>query len=824
MEVVGKNSAGVWQEFAEATVSPNWTVQPGAGGVVINEVLAINRSLPLGSAGTTDYIELTNTGGTAVDLSGYSLTDDPSAPAQFVFPGGTSLAPGGYAVVYAGAAPGGAGFFAPFALSGEGESVYLYNASSQLVDTVAFGPQVADHSVGRIGRDRAWDLALPSPGAANAAAPQCPPDAIVLNEWLAANNVRITNDFVELYNPLPLPCPLAGLRLGDSIRPAESDHVIAPLSFCAGEGFAVFWADGDGKNGPEGAGENAAHLRFKLDSNYEWLGLYSAAGDQMDLVHFQSQSKDVSVGRSPDGTTGQYQALVVPTPGATNATTSENGPGDPTPVTFTAMTDTFRYNDNDVDYYNASPAFYERTFDASSWPQGAGPFGVDNDLGSGAFGTSLDLNPPTTHYIRGTFTFNGDLSRLQNIELRTFVDDGAIFYLNGTEIHRMQMPGGDISHEDFASRSNPNGDPTVEGPFSVPANLIVNGLNVLAASVHQDDGSSGDVGIGMSLTGELAAEPDPESEIRYAEMVVLADSLRITEMFFNPPGSGDDLEFIELQNTGGSTLALGGVRLSGAVEFTFPEMDLPPGDTVVVVANRPVFELTFGSAMRIAGEYSGRLSNGGEKIRLQLPDPYIANILSFDYNDAWYPATDGGGSSLRFAGSLSSSPLEAWDDAAYWEENPTPDPGGFTAQVIDDFPSWSAANAVTGADGDEDHDGIAHLVEYGLLLSPNDGSGANGPAGLPIIGTSPDNRATLTFEVPSTPWGDLAYAVEASSSVHGPWITIKQKAAGATQWTGLGITSVSAGSAGRDRVTVADLPTIGGANTRRFLRLRFILQ
>jgi hypothetical protein len=53
----------------------------------------------------------------------------------------------------------------------------------------------------------------------------------------------------------------------------------------------------------------------------------------------------------------------------------------------------------------------------------------------------------------------------------------------------------------------------------------------------------------------------------------------------------------------------------------------------------------------ILGRYSGKLSNDGEKIALQLLSPLDAAILRFEHNDRWYPGNDGGGYSLTIADS-----------------------------------------------------------------------------------------------------------------------------------------------------------------------------
>ena len=81
--------------------------------------------------------------------------------------------------------------------------------------------------------------------------------------------------------------------------------------------------------------------------------------------------------------------------------------------------------------------------------------------------------------------------------------------------------------------------------------------------------------------------------------------------------------------------------------------------------------LRASTGINIVGEYSGNLSNGGEEIVLQLPQPLEAAILRFEYSDAWHPATDGDGKSLTIAEPLAHpatwSEPESWRAAA-----PTP--------------------------------------------------------------------------------------------------------------------------------------------------------
>jgi len=67
------------------------------------------------------------------------------------------------------------------------------------------------------------------------------------------------------------------------------------------------------------------------------------------------------------------------------------------------------------------------------------------------------------------------------------------------------------------------------------------------------------------------------------------------------------------------------------------------------------------------GPYDGKFDNGGENTVLQLPLPFEAAILRFEYDDAWYPATDGDGYSL-----VIDDPTGApanWQDQSRWRRS-----------------------------------------------------------------------------------------------------------------------------------------------------------
>jgi len=154
-------------------------------------------------------------------------------------------------------------------------------------------------------------------------------------------------------------------------------------------------------------------------------------------------------------------------------------------------------------------------------------------------------------------------------------------------------------------------------------------------------------------TGRWSNWSDPVPFVAAASSAAsVKDALRITEVQYHPDApppdstyTRDDFEFIELKNTGAQTINLLNVAFTAGVTFQFPEMNLDPGKTVVVVKNLAAFQTRYRTGgMRIAGEYIGGLKDSGELI--SLVDAGGQPIESFTYDDGWYPTTDGDGYSL----------------------------------------------------------------------------------------------------------------------------------------------------------------------------------
>jgi len=149
----------------------------------------------------------------------------------------------------------------------------------------------------------------------------------------------------------------------------------------------------------------------------------------------------------------------------------------------------------------------------------------------------------------------------------------------------------------------------------------------------------------------------------------VAESLRITEIMYHP--EDPNAEFIELQNIGPDTIDLNLVRFTNGIVFEFPALELAAQAYTVVVSDRERFQSLYGMVPTIAGQYTGRLSNGGE--RIGLADAAGKTIHDFRFRDGWYDSTDGSGYSLVLDDPL-HTPTEQWDDKGSWR--PSTELGG----------------------------------------------------------------------------------------------------------------------------------------------------
>lgn len=141
-------------------------------------------------------------------------------------------------------------------------------------------------------------------------------------------------------------------------------------------------------------------------------------------------------------------------------------------------------------------------FDDSGWKQGQAELGYgDGDETTPIGYGGDDAIKHLTYYFRQKFTLNNpeDILRL-NLWLKQ--DDGAIVYLNGTEILRQNMPDGPVAFDTSASGSPADESSFVQIP--VRPEQVAAGENTVAVEVHQRSADSSDVSFDMNLTAVMA--------------------------------------------------------------------------------------------------------------------------------------------------------------------------------------------------------------------------------------------------------------------------------------------------------------------------------
>lgn len=298
----------------------------------INEVQPRNLSGPRDAAGESEpWLEIHNSGTSAVSLDGFHLTADPTVPRQWAFPSGHTIPPGGFLVVWLDGEPAESSPNAPhagFRVSGDSGVVILNQDRAGGLLTVDFlrysdVPETA--SYGHL--PETWVhadtiLSRPSPGQPNGA--DATPVVVWINEWMASNDGTVrdpadldADDWFELHNPGPAPVDLEGWLLSDSAsNPAKfripAGYPIPP------RGFLLVWADEESsQNQPT---RPDLHVNFRLSGDGEEILLSRPDGSLMDHVVFARQNPGVSLGRQPDGASGtNYIALARPSPGKSNS-------------------------------------------------------------------------------------------------------------------------------------------------------------------------------------------------------------------------------------------------------------------------------------------------------------------------------------------------------------------------------------------------------------------------------------------------------------------------------------------------------------------------
>lgn len=682
--------------------------------VVLNEVMADNRSAVINGGLFPDYIELHNPTTASVNIGGWSLTDDPLVPQKFIFPGGTSVPANGFLMVWADLNFGAPGLHTGFGLGAKGDLVRLYAADGfTVLDEFSFGLQVGDYSMGRVpDGSGAWVLNQPSTGLANTAATAGDAGQLRLNEWMARPSSG--EDWLEVFNADDRPVALGGLVITDTPSATPGNRAIPAHSFIAARSFVQFFAS-------DLAQPDADHLDFKLSSENETLTIYAADRTTiLDRVIYGAQTQSVSQGRAPDGSDNLlfFSGSSV-TPGASNfseitnvvisevlshtdppledAIELQNLIGAPVDISHWWLSDSssqprkYRIPAGTVIAAHGFKVFYQVQFDA-----GANAFALDSAEGDGVFLSAGNAA--------------GNLTGEQ-----TFVRFGAL--KNSISVGRHH---------------------TSTGIEFVPLSQRTFGVDNPATVVQFRQG-----------TGRSNAVP------RIGPIVV-------SEIMYHPPDVGGqantDEEFIELHNRSAAAAPLfdplfptNTWQFRDGVSFDFPQnVSLPAQGFLLLVSFDPVANPSKLAAFRelyqvpsnvlVLGPYSGKLSDTGEVLEFLEADkpegieesnpglvPFmLAERIKYSNVAPWPGNANASGLSLqrKEPGAYGNEPTNWVVAAPSAGRSVTMDSDG------DGMPdAWEDKheldrNSSADAALDPDEDSRSNLDEYRAGTDPNDPSSA----------------------------------------------------------------------------------------------------
>ena len=612
-----------------------------SGFVCADSVLVFNEIMyhPVTNEAAMEWVELHNQMAVNLDVSGWGL----QGGIDYTFPVGTIVKAGEYIVIASSpetleASTGITDVYGPFSgrISNSGETLELVNNTDRVMDSVNYkddddwpvAPDGSGASLAKIDPQsssppfRNWSsgyLVGGTPGLRNFALPPPFTPQISFNEVSSPGS----NFWLELINYDGHSINLSNFV----IRCSGAFYDLAVPAIELNSGECIVFSNMFQSYSPQ------------LDDK---LFLYSENGDYvLDGVTVNSRLR----GKSPDGT-GNWMYPATTTPGGSNffllndeivinEIMYNHRDVHATPGTYLSSTsmqidDVWKYNQSGTDL---GSAWREAGFDDSGWPSGNALFYAESASLPAPKNTLLTLGQ-ITYYFRTSFIFTGNYEDA-NLQIHPIIDDGAVFYLNGEEVLRLGMPEGEITHGTFATP--PINDATYTGPFAISTKNLIIGTNVIAVEVHQCTINSSDIVFGMALYAQkMLSEPTPYSESKES--------------------------WVELYNRGTNDVDISGWQFNKGINYIFPSGTfLAPDEYLVVAKDTNVMTKLYPSII-LAGEFSGKLSKSGERIRLVDNFGNQADLVRYLDGSPWPEFADKGGSSIELRDPHSDNLFpEAWE-------------------------------------------------------------------------------------------------------------------------------------------------------------------
>lgn len=133
------------------------------------------------------------------------------------------------------------------------------------------------------------------------------------------------------------------------------------------------------------------------------------------------------------------------------------------------------------------------------------------------------------------------------------------------------------------------------------------------------------------------------------------------EVHYHPSDGQDTPEFIEIYNQNSINVDISGWRMTGGIEFEFPEGTVILGGGYLVVTADPSALESSGGPVGALGPFTGKLSNSGELIRLRNHNNRLMDELEYNDKAPWPVGADGSGVTLaKVKKQTTSGPATNW--------------------------------------------------------------------------------------------------------------------------------------------------------------------
>ncbi len=156
--------------------------------------------------------------------------------------------------------------------------------------------------------------------------------------------------------------------------------------------------------------------------------------------------------------------------------------------------DNWLFHDQGIDL---GTAWTNVNFEDKGWANGPAILGYTDPVSTIVSFGDDNNNKYITNYFRKRFTVKDVSAISDTLKLAIMKDDGAVVYINGKEVVRTNMPEGVITYSTFAKSSAAEG---VYESYMIPKTFLVNGENVIAVEVHQNEVNSSDLTFDLELT------------------------------------------------------------------------------------------------------------------------------------------------------------------------------------------------------------------------------------------------------------------------------------------------------------------------------------